>query len=103
MREVIRGHQWMRALTKHGEAVTVRHSLRGGRRPRAKGERVVAARVVAARVVAARVVAAIIAGRARCQASLEGCPSKRIDDETEEAVKRLCEVRRPRRRHGLFM
>ena len=98
MREVIRGHQWMRALTKHGEAVTVRHSLRGGRRPRAKGER-----VVAARVVAARVVAAIIAGRARCQASLEGCPSKRIDDETEEAVKRLCEVRRPRRRHGLFM
>ena len=81
MREVIRGHQWMRALTKHGEAVTVRHSLRGGRRPRAKGER-----VVAARVVAARVVAAIIAGRARCQASLEGCPSKRIDDETEEAV-----------------
>ena len=93
MREVIRGHQWMRALTKHGEAVTVRHSLRGGRRPRAKGER----------VVAARVVAAIIAGRARCQASLEGCPSKRIDDETEEAVKRLCEVRRPRRRHGLFM
>ena len=98
MREVIRGHQRMRALTKHGEAVTVRHSLRGGRRPRAKGER-----VVAARVVAARVVAAIIAGRARCQASLEGCPSKRIDDETEEAVKRLCEVRRPRRRHGLFM
>ena len=75
MREVIRGHQWMRALTKHGEAVTVRHSLRGGRRPRAKGERVVAARVVA-----------IIAGRARCQASLESFPSERIDDEAEEAV-----------------